>query len=417
MSLAGGASGTFVRPGTTNDLGEYRIADVPPGRYVLRAQPRASSNNPPDTPLSGPLPTYYPGTPERSQAQELVVGRGEVTEANLQLIEGKLSLLDVTITYPDGHSAGYGTLSVSSMTDPPMLGFGSGTIRNGIRRLELPPGEYTLRAGASSGLQNTKGRTVYDLVGIARVRLTSGTREAVTVVVGMSATASGSIVFEGDGSPPTPALANDRVPMFAPEWETCHFGLPTIGPDWSFKIDGLAGTCRSNPRRAPLSARWVLKSVTLDGKDLLDEHVWFEPGRHYENVRIVMTDRRSQVRVRVSEANGTPTGEYAAVAFPVQPERWRHPERYISALAPAPASFLGRPDRSGTGGEPGRSLRFIGLPAGDYYLIAVDDIEYKMTHDPAVLQKLTLKATRVTISERDLLEVPLQRYLLSDVIR
>jgi hypothetical protein len=79
-----------------------------------------------------------------------------------------------------------------------------------------------------------------------------------------------------------------------------------------------------------------LKSVILDGKDVLDEDVWFEPGRHYENVRVVMTDRRAQLRVRVSEANGTPTGEYAAVLFPVQPKRWRSPERYIRAAAPLP---------------------------------------------------------------------------------
>jgi hypothetical protein len=205
--------------------------------------------------------------------------------------------------------------------------------------------------------------------------------------------------------------------MFASDGQTCRFGTPTVASDWSFKLDGLAGTCRSDPGPTPLSARWVLKSVIVDGREVLDENVWFEPGRHYDNVRIVMTDRRSQVRVRVSEPNGTPTGEYAAVAFPVQPERWRSPKRYIQAAAPAPASFLGTPDRSGTGGEPGRSLRFIGLPAGDYYLIAVDDIEYIATHDPAVLQKLALKATRVTIPERDLIEVALQRYLLSDVIR
>jgi hypothetical protein len=68
------------------------------------------------------------------------------------------------------------------------------------------------------------------------------------------------------------------------------------------------------------------------------------------------------------------------------------------------------------GGEPGRSLRFIGLPTGDY-LIAVDDIEYNATHDSAVLQKLALKATRVTIPERDLIEVPLQRHLLNDLVK
>ena len=47
----------------------------------------------------------------------------------------------------------------------------------------------------------------------------------------------------------------------------------------------------------------------------------------------------------------------------------------------------------------------------------MDDIEYKMTHDPAVPQRLSRKATRVAISERDLLELPLQRYLTSDVFQ
>ena len=45
------------------------------------------------------------------------------------------------------------------------------------------------------------------------------------------------------------------------------------------------------------------------------------------------------------------------------------------------------------------------------------DIEYSAIRDPAVLEKLTRNATRVTIQDRDLMEVPLQRYLLSDVIK
>ena len=247
------------------------------------------------------------------------------------------------------------------------------------------------------------------------MRLTAGARDAVTIMLGINATASGRIVFEGDGSPPPPAAPN-RVPMFAPNGQTCRYGSPTVAADWSFTIDGLVGTCRSSPS-APLSARWVLKSVILDGREVLDENVWFEPGRRYENVRIVMTDRRSQVRVRVREANGTPTGEYAAVVFPVQPDRWRSPERYIRAAAPLPPSFLGTSDPSGTGGEPGRSLRFIGLPSGEYYLIAVDDIEYSATRDPAVLEKLARLATRVTIPEGNLIEVSLQRYSLGDLIK
>jgi hypothetical protein len=75
------------------------------------------------------------------------------------------------------------------------------------------------------------------------------------------------------------------------------------------------------------------------------------------------------------------------------------------------------PDPSGTGGEPGRSLRIIGLPPGDYYLIAVDDIEHTATRDAAILEKLARHATRVTIPDRGLIEVPLQRYLLSDALK
>jgi len=415
VSLRGIVPPIYTRFATTSDLGEYRFADLTPGRYVLRAGVRTSTQQAPDTPLSGPLPTYYPGTLERDEAQYIVAGRnGQVTEANLRLVEGMLSLLDVTVTHTDGRTADSAMLTVSSASEPALLA-GGHSIRNGVGRLELPPGEYTLKAAGSSGLQNTKEKTVYDLTGMARVRLIAGARDAVTVILGMNATASGRIVFDGDSTPP-PAAAGDRVPMFAVNGETCRYGSPTVASDWSFTIDGLVGTCRSAPS-APLSVRWVLKSVILDGREVIDDNVWFEPGRRYENVRIVMTDRRSQVRVRVREANGTPTGEYAAVAFPVQRERWRSPDRYIRAAAPLPASFLGRPDPSGTGGEPGRSVRFIGIPPGDYYLIAVDDIEYSAIRDPAVLEKLTRNATRVTIQDRDLMEVPLQRYLLSDVIK
>lgn len=270
VSLASVVPRIYTRMGTTNDLGDYRVAQLPPGRYVLRAQLRTSSYNAPDTPLSGPLPTYYPGTVQRSQARELVVGRGgEVTAASLRLVEGMLSILDVTVTHTDGRPADSAMLTVFSAAESAPAQSGRG-IRNGAGRLELAPGEYTLQAEASSGLQNAKDRIVFDLRAVARVRLTAGAREHVTVVVGRSATASGRVFFEGDSSPP-PIAAGGRIPMFASDGQTCRFGTPTVASDWSFKIDGLTGTCRFDPRPTPLTARWVLKSVILDGRDVVDE--------------------------------------------------------------------------------------------------------------------------------------------------
>jgi hypothetical protein len=121
VSLIGVVPPIYTRIVTTNDLGEYRIADLTPGRYVLRAEVRASTQEAPDSPLSGLLPTYYPGTLQRGEAQDLVVGRnGEVTEADLRLVEGMLSLLDVTVTHADGRAAASAMLTVSNTSEPPM---------------------------------------------------------------------------------------------------------------------------------------------------------------------------------------------------------------------------------------------------------------------------------------------------------
>ena len=147
--------------------------------------------------MSGPLPTYYPGTLQRSEARELVVGRGsEVTEANLRLVEGMLSMLDVTVTHTDGRPADSAMLTVSSVAEPPLAQSGRG-IRNGAGRLELPPGDTHCKRRRRAVCKTLRIGSTYDLRGVARVRLTAGARENVTVVVGMSATASGQNLLRG----------------------------------------------------------------------------------------------------------------------------------------------------------------------------------------------------------------------------
>ncbi len=415
VSLVGPGPAAFTRSETTGANGEYRAAKLAPGHYVLRVQPRPSTIASQDPPVSGALPTYYPGTLQRSEARELVVGPGgDVTTADLRLVDGVLPLLEVTVTDADGRPVTGGT--VQALGSPVPLTRGVGWIaQNGVARLDLPSGDHTLYAEARGTSKTGPDSGTYDSVGLARVHLSADARQTATVVVGRNATASGRIVFEGDSAPPPPP-AGARIPMLAPNGQICRHGSWTVAPDWTFSIDGLAGTCRAAPP-PPLTARWAVTSVMLDGREVLDDTIWFEPGRHYEDVRIVMSDRRSQVRVRVKDTNGAPTGEYAAVLFPVQPDRWRNPERYVNAAAPLPASFIGMADPSGTGGEPGRSLRFIGRQSGAYYVIAVDDIEYAATRDAAVLEKLARYATRVTIPASGLIEVALQRHVLSDVLK
>ena len=57
-----------------------------------------------------------------------------------------------------------------------------------------------------------------------------------------------------------------------------------------------------------------------------------------------------------------------------------------------------------------------GLRAGDYYVVAVDDLEPEDSRDPQVLEKLRSSAVRVTLAEGTIQDVPLRRVIFADVM-
>ena len=77
---------------TTNDLGEYRISDLRPGKYLVLARP--PSRGAVVNEMAGgkskerlvPVATYYPGTAEKGQAIEVQVRGGEEVPANFGVV-------------------------------------------------------------------------------------------------------------------------------------------------------------------------------------------------------------------------------------------------------------------------------------------------------------------------------------------
>jgi len=83
----------------TNDLGEYRISGLFPGHYYLSASPapdfqrltnmEASSPATGDQPALRRVPTYYPGTTDRSQAASLDLRPGDEIPVNFTMIPSR----------------------------------------------------------------------------------------------------------------------------------------------------------------------------------------------------------------------------------------------------------------------------------------------------------------------------------------
>ena len=98
--------------------------------------------------------------------------------------------------------------------------------------------------------------------------------------------------------------------------------------------------------------------------------------------------------------------------FSVDKTKWIENSRYVRVHVPPLAPLAGpvsaaiaavsAPGGAGFGAVsvlPPRADTIIGLAAGEYYVVAVDDITQEASRDPDVLEQMVRAATRVMLSE------------------
>ena len=150
----------------------------------------------------------------------------------------------------------------------------------------------------------------------------------------------------------------------------------------------------------------------------------FETGQHYGNVQIVVTDRRNELNLHVTDAQGQPTRDYVALVYPVDKARWGGSSPAVRTFVPSSLELVAALQRASVntaaapGGPPRQLGREVipGLVPGDYYAIALDDIDQEASTDPDMLERLSASAVRLTIAD-GATDVPLPRMRLADVIR
>jgi hypothetical protein len=410
----------------TNDLGEYRVGQLRPGAYLVMA---VRNSHTVDVPLDGarplpqPLPTLYPSTPSPSEAVPLVVERGgTLTDVEITLVEGVPTIVTGTLISDDGRplasdQRGGGVNARLVNRELPGLGWighGSAIRPDGTFQLTLAPGEYVVQAHLSGGEPDRP------LMGLTRL-VAGGEAMHVTIPVGRGATAAGRVVF--DGATPAPPAGSDTrvgVPLQSPEGGECNSGRLQLSRDWTFKVEGLFGTCGAPSLGA--YGRWMLKSVTIGGVDVTHSTVTFQSGEHYSDVQIVVTDRGAELNLAVTDEHGQVSRDYVGVVFPADRDRWREPFAAVRTYSPQPPEYVEMLRASGV--VPMPPLReakaprqaVLGLAPGDYFAIALDDIDGESAHDPAVLERLASSAVRVSLVDGSS-QVTLRRLRFADLMR
>jgi hypothetical protein len=408
---------------STNDLGEFRAPRLEPGTYVIRAQSR--NNAPPDDPSeSQPVPTYYPGVLSIDQAQPIKVERGQTTSGiEIMLLDGVSSVVSGTVVDANGLPAPMGTYVnarvVGDFIDMMTSGGGTGVRPDGTFRFKLAPGEYQLEV--QSMRPGVGGRPGPDDQQFGRLRVSVGSAPIsdLTIALGPGATISGKLVFDGDSPlPPNADQITVGVGSLGNSSPCQSERTAALGPDGTFRVQGVVGTCVV--RVMGNMGRWSVKSIMQGDVDLLDRPVTFEPGQQLRNVQVVLSDKRTELVLNVVDEHGLATREYVAIAFATDKAKWDDNSRYVRLYIPQPplparipAPTRGSADLRAAPTE--RRDLIAGLPAGDYYVVALADIAAEDSRDPGMLERLAAGATRVSVTmDRSPLDVRLHRVELRD---
>jgi hypothetical protein len=381
----------LVRAGTaeTDDRGYYRVWGLNPGEYYVSAVARnpdlrggrgGGGSPAPDAsePPEGYAPTYYPGVPSPQEAAPVSVGLGAEAE---NITFGALLVRTARVTGrlldadPSPAPNGNVTLLPEGQTGRGPLGpsYGARIGRDGRFTIEnVPPGRYLLRAVGGNGANRQFGVQPLTLVG--------GEVHDLVVVLTPGATLTGTVTLGAPRSDAPPNVGDFRIT--APALEP---GGPNAAgdarADGTFTLRGIQPGLHWIRAQAP--SGWMLESVVVEGRETIDTPLELRGGQTIANVRIGFTNRVSELNGAVTDTLGAPATEYTVLAFAGDPALWRPQSRQIATA---------RPDQNGR-------FQIRGLPAGDYYVAAIDPVEPGEWFEPSFLSDRRGDAVRVTIRE------------------
>jgi len=381
--------------GTSDDRGEFRVYGLMPGEYVLSASLSAPVNINLDAATGsteGFPPTFYPGTSNPAEAEAIRVGLGEETTVTFALRAARTARISGTVVDSQGRpGTGASVMFESFAGGYSQVRFGGVVGSDGSFSLaNVPAGEHLIQVrGVASGPESLP-----EWANVP-VTVTSGDLNGLRIVMQRPGVVSGTVVFEGTsprtgGSAPLMVIATPATPQRQGTGVFDSFDNGRVDPDGNFEIRGVTGSVLL--RAIALPPAWMMKSATLDGDDVADAPLNMTTSRTVTGVRVVLTDRVTDLSGTVTDDRGESLKEYAVVIVPADERRGWAQTRYVR---------VPRPDQDGR-------FRVRGLPQGRYYAVAVESLEQGREWDPAFQQIARDSGRNFTLTEGETLTLALK---------
>jgi hypothetical protein len=429
----------------TDERGVYRLYNLAPGEYMVAAIPTTTVSNdvtrltvaetdailarlrqrqatgvpppqdlPPAMPAGTLAPMFYPGTPAQNDAGRVKVASGEV-RAGLDI-----TWAPVPTTTIEGMVAGDGQLpssvqlSIASGNTVRFFALGGANPqlvqppgRDGrFRYSGIVPGRYTIvaRASAAAPSGGREGAPFTTAPGgddtqyaVESVEVTGQPVTGVTLRLQRGSRVAGRIVFDAGKQKPTD-FATIRVGVRSVGGGSA-VTIPNVTPaaDGRFAFGPLPpGAYVFSIVTTPGAGSWWFRSAMKNGRDVLDAGVALRPGEDHDGFVLTLTDKRSEIFGTLWTAAGQPASAYYIVAVPADAAFW------------TPASRRVKSTRPGTDG----AFSVLDLPAGDYLLVTLTDVEPADLQRRDFLSSIAPAGVKVTLglSERKRQDLRIGKY-------
>jgi len=369
---------------TTDDLGQYRLYDLPPGGYVISASIGGVASD--DVP--GYARSYFPGTDNAAQAQFVTVAVAqEIPGVDISLVRGKTARVAGRLLNAAGEPTTGGSVRLlpsARSTSPVGIAAGARLLPDGgFEFPNVPPGDYVVQAyrGRSNA---TEGE-----FGALPVNVTDSDVTDLVVTMSRGSSIAGRIIFDSfDGSKlpnqydvdlvPIP-VALDLSPAGASSWAHAE-----VRSDGTFRLAGVNGSRRLQPLTTP--AGWSLKEIRVRGVDITDRALPFgRAEQSLADVEVVLTNRITNLTGTIVDENGRGVAGRNIIAFPTDRDRWFWLSRFVRKTAAIDGTFA-----------------MSGLPAGSYYVASIGRLPAEgedSWQDPGLLESLVQGASTATLIE------------------
>jgi hypothetical protein len=433
---------------TTNNRGEFRIFGLEPGTYVVAARPssagasplvelpvgridaafealrrRATAGHAGERPQPIEVasnetyalaPVYFPGTVMPSSATLIRLEAGqEVLGLDFALQRVRTLVVEGSLSRSDGRSTANAAVQLAEIrqsgqfTSEPARFINTTSAPDGTFRFtQVTPGDYRLvarapigdlqRSGSNPSGEIRAGFVDSTLWAMTDLHVGDANVSGLALTLAPPLTLSGHVVFDGDSEPPK-NLGEIYISLFPPEVldaapgssvQTIVSTRPTpVRPDRTFALDNLVpGRYRfSTAGNALQGSPWWPRSAVLGGRDLLDGLFEITADMNLSGLVVTITDKRTELSGTLQTAGGAPASDVFVIAYSADRAHWGPAARRVQAV---------RPDLDGR-------YAIRDLPAGDYLLAAVLDVDEREWEDPTFLEQLVPGSLPIALAEGD----------------